>query len=86
MHAILIQQGLDSAVEYDDDQKAKKEKEEGSSSFTGDRKTINNKAYNTIILHLSDKVLREVIKERYASGLWAKLEELHLNKSLAKRL
>ncbi|KAH9648407.1 hypothetical protein KPL70_025572 [Citrus sinensis] len=46
----------------------------------------NNKAHSTIILHLSDEVLREVAKERTASGLWAKLEELFLKKSLAKRL
>ena len=49
-------------------------------------KIINNKAHNTIILHLSDEVLREVSKERTASGLWEKLEELFLKKSLAKRL
>ncbi|KAH9779747.1 hypothetical protein KPL71_007827 [Citrus sinensis] len=49
-------------------------------------KTINNKAHNTIILHLSDEVLREVSKEKTASGLWEKLEELFLKKSLAKRL
>lgn len=48
-------------------------------------KTINNKAHNTIILHLSDEVLRNVAKERTASILWAKLEELFLKKYLAKR-
>lgn len=48
-------------------------------------KTINNKAHNTIILHLSDEVLRKVAKERTASVLWAKLEELFLKKYLAKR-
>lgn len=49
-------------------------------------KTINNKAHSTIILHLSNEVLREVSKEKTASGLWEKLEELFLKKSLAKRL
>ncbi|KAH9733855.1 hypothetical protein KPL71_017172 [Citrus sinensis] len=49
-------------------------------------KTINNKAHSTIILHLSDEVLREVSKEKTASGLWEKLKELFLKKSLAKRL
>ena len=49
-------------------------------------RTINNKAHNTIILHLSDEVLREVAKERSASGLWTKLEEMFLKKSLATRL
>ncbi|KAH9762147.1 Integrase catalytic domain-containing protein [Citrus sinensis] len=48
--------------------------------------TINNKAHSTIILYLSDEVLREVSKERTASGLWAKLKEMFLKKSLTKRL
>ena len=86
MRAILIQQGLDSALDDEDESKSKKEKERGSSSLGGDSRTINNKAHSTIILHLSDEVLREVAKEKTASGLWAKLEELFLKKSLAKRL
>ena len=35
---------------------------------------------------ISDEILREVSKERTASGLWAKLEEMFMKKSLAKRL
>ncbi|KAH9648425.1 retrovirus-related pol polyprotein from transposon TNT 1-94-like protein [Citrus sinensis] len=62
MRAILIQQGLDSALDDDEESKSKRENEGGSS------------------------MLREVAKERTASGLWAKLEELFLKKSLAKRL
>ncbi|KAH9743695.1 hypothetical protein KPL70_003390 [Citrus sinensis] len=85
MRAILIQQGLDSALDGEEE-KSKKEREKGSSSSGGDLRTINNKAHSTIILHLSDEVLREVAKEKLASGLWAKLEELFLKKSLAKRL
>ena len=64
----------------------KKKKGKGSSSLGRDQRAINNKARNTIILHLSDEVLREVSKERTVSGLWAKLEEMFLKKSLAKRL
>ncbi|KAH9684673.1 DNA (cytosine-5)-methyltransferase 1B [Citrus sinensis] len=86
MRAILIQQGLDSALDDEEDLMAKKEKVEGSSSFGADQRIINNKAHSTIILHLSDEVLREVSKERTATGLWAKLEEMFLKKSLAKRL
>ncbi|KAH9679839.1 hypothetical protein KPL71_026297 [Citrus sinensis] len=86
MRAILIQQGLDSALDDEEEQKSKKEREEGSSSSGGDLRAINNKAHSTIILHLSDEVLREVAKEKSTSGLWAKLEELFLKKSLAKRL
>ncbi|KAH9804147.1 hypothetical protein KPL71_002018 [Citrus sinensis] len=86
MRAILIQQGLDSALDNEEDQIGKKERSEGSSSLGGDIRSINNKAHSTIILHLSDEVLREVAKEKSASGLWSKLEELFLKKSLAKRL
>ena len=60
---------------------AKKEKAEGSLSCGADQRIINNKAHRTIILHLSDEVLREVSKERTAFGLWAKLEEMFLKKS-----
>ena len=86
MRAILIQQGLDAALDIEEDQIGKKEKAEGSSVSGRDIRTINNKAHSTIILHLSDEVLREVAKERSASGLWTKLEEMFLKKSLAKRL
>ena len=55
MRAILIQQGLDSALEEDEDSKYQKGKEEGSSSSGADMKIINNKAHSTIILHLSMK-------------------------------
>ena len=86
IRAILIQQGLDSALDDDEDPMAKKKKGEGFSSLGGDQRAINNKAHSTIILHLSDEVLREVSKERTVIGLWAKLEEMFLKKSLAKRL
>ena len=86
MRAILIQQGLDSALDDGEDPMAKTEKAEVSSSFGADQRIINNKAHSTIILHLSDEVLREVSRERTASGLCAKLEEMFLKKSLAKRL
>ena len=86
MRVILNQQGLDSALDDDEEIKSRKEKGEESSSSGGDSRTINNKAHSTIILHLSDKVLREVVKEKTASGLWAKLKDFFLKKSLAKRL
>ena len=86
MRAILIQQGLDSTLDDEEDSIAKKENGESSSSLGRDQRAINNKAHNTIILHLSDEVLREVSKEITASGLWTKLEEMFLKKSLAKRL
>ena len=69
MRAILIQQGLDAALETDEDSRAKKWKEEGSTISGGDMKIINNKAHSTIILHLSDEILREVAKEKNAFAL-----------------
>ena len=59
MRAILIQQGLDSALDDGEDPMAKTEKAEVSSSFGADQRIINNKAHSTIILHLSNEVLRE---------------------------
>lgn len=31
-------------------------------------------AYNTIILHLGDRVLRKMLKETTTAGIWSKLE------------
>ena len=44
------------------------------------------KAHNAIILSLGDKVLRQVSKEKIATGVWGKLEGLYMTKSLANRL
>ena len=44
------------------------------------------KAYSTLILSLSDRVLREVSKETTAAGIWSKLEGIYCTKSLANRL
>ncbi|CAM8959845.1 unnamed protein product [Rhodiola kirilowii] len=43
-------------------------------------------AYSTLILHLSDKVLREVSKETTAAGVWLKLEQLYMTKTLTNRI
>lgn len=83
---ILIQQGLDNALDDDENTISKNEKGEGLSSLGGDMRSINNKTHITIILHLLDVVLREVAKEKSASSLLSKLKEMILNKSLAKRL
>lgn len=86
MREILIQLGLDNALDDDENPIGKNEKGEGLLSLSGDMRSINNKAHITIILHLSDVVLREVAKEKSASSLLSKLKELFLNKFLAKRL
>ncbi|KAH9779743.1 hypothetical protein KPL71_007826 [Citrus sinensis] len=44
-----------------------------------------DKAHNTIILSLGDRVLREVGDQTTAAGLWKKLEDLYTKKSLTKR-
>lgn len=54
------------------------------SSLSNKEKTeILQKAHNTIILSLRDKVLREIAKEETAAGIWLKLENLYMIKSLA---
>lgn len=48
--------------------------------------SINNKVHNTITLHLSNEMSREVANEKSTSELYGKLKELFSKKSLAKRL
>ena len=44
------------------------------------------KAHSAIQLFLADKVLREVADEDTDVGLWIKLENLHITKSLTNNL
>lgn len=39
-------------------------------------------AFNSLTLHLDDKVLRKVSLEKSASRIWVKLEQLYMTKSL----
>ena len=48
-----------------------------------EKSDIKELAYSKIIVHLSDKVLREVSKETTAAGIWLKLESLYMTKSLS---
>ncbi|KAH9650187.1 hypothetical protein KPL70_026271 [Citrus sinensis] len=83
MEALLITQGLGEALEPT----TKKEGYEGSSSKSPEIATeIDKKARSTIILSLSDSVIREVAKERTVAELWTKLENMYMTKSLANRL
>lgn len=43
-------------------------------------------AYSTIILHLGDRVLREMSKETIATGVWLKLERLYMTITLTNRV
>ena len=43
---------------------------------------MNDKALSTIQLCLSDATLKKVLSETTAMGLWKKLEEMYMKKSL----
>nr|GEX18967.1 retrovirus-related Pol polyprotein from transposon TNT 1-94 [Tanacetum cinerariifolium] len=47
---------------------------------------LNKKAHSAVILCLGNKVLREVTGETTAAGVWSKLENLYMIKSLANKL
>ncbi|PHT55765.1 hypothetical protein CQW23_04251 [Capsicum baccatum] len=47
---------------------------------------MDEKALSIIQLCLSREVLREVINEKTAAGIWSKLESLYMTKSLANKL
>ena len=49
-------------------------------------KEMDAKALSAIQLCLSNKVLREVVKEVTSKGIWEKLESLYLAKSVTNRL
>jgi len=51
-----------------------------------EREELNLKALNAIQLCLTDEVLREVVEEEFAAGLWFKLESMYMMKSLMNRL
>jgi hypothetical protein len=75
MRALLRQQGL-----------AKILNGEVPSTSTEEMKEFDEKAYSAILLSLSNGVLREVADEETAAGLWKKLENLYMKKSLTNRL
>ncbi|GKA00483.1 retrovirus-related pol polyprotein from transposon TNT 1-94, partial [Tanacetum coccineum] len=47
---------------------------------------LNKKDHSAVILCLGNKVLREVTGETTAAGVWSKLENLYMTKSLANNL
>ena len=49
-------------------------------------KQIHNRAHSTLILSLSDSILREISEEKTTLGMWNKMEALCMKKSLAHRL
>jgi len=78
MEAHLRNLGLDEAL---------KGESKMSESLTSDRKQeILKKAKNSIILSLSDQILRKVVKEPTTAGMWLKLESLYMTKTLPTRI
>lgn len=51
-----------------------------------EREKMIEKAHNAIILSLSDKLLRQVSKEKTTTNVWNKLEGLYMTKSLVNRM
>ena len=51
-----------------------------------EKKELEMKTHSVIQLYLADKVLREVVDEDTAAGLWLKLESLYMTKSLTNKL
>lgn len=80
MRALLVHQGLESALEEEDPETV------GSSRSSEKMKHIHNRAHSTLILSLSDSILREISDEKTALGIWNKVEALCMKKSLAHRL
>ena len=83
MKALLIQQGLSSALEIESEDTPKVVLDEKA---TAKKAEIEAKAHSAVVLSLGDKVLREVSKETTAAGILKKLEDLYMTKSLANRL
>ncbi|GJS25061.1 hypothetical protein Tco_0453693 [Tanacetum coccineum] len=75
MHALLIQHGCEAALEVlPEDMEAQA------------KTKLNKKAHSVVILCLGNKVLREVIGETTAVGVWSKLKTLYMTNSLANKL
>ena len=75
IRAILTQQGLASALTTKGKEAEIADTSEKSIQLRAENEA---KAFNTIVLSLGDKVLREVAKETTAAGIMAKLEDLYI--------
>ena len=78
MHSLLVQQGL---------WKALKGKNASPATLSNEEKEdLLEWAHSAILLSLGDEVLREIVDEETAVGLWLKLESRYMTKSLTNRL
>ena len=76
MRAVLIQQKVAKAIDNT-----------YTAGLSDDKKKeMDEIALSTIILHLSDNVLRKVDDMQTTAAMWKKLEELYLVRSLPDRI
>eukprot|EP00253_Pinus_taeda_P012974 PITA_12974 len=75
---LLLQQGLHKAL----DGAIKKP----DTMITSDWEDLDARALSTIRLCLADEVLFNIVEETTVSGLWEKLENLYMTKSLTNRI
>ena len=75
---MLIQQGLHKALG------GKSKKPE--SMKLEDWEEMDEKAANAIKLHLTDDVVNNIIDEESVCGIWTKLENLYMSKTLTNKL
>ena len=79
MRAILTQSNdLDDALDKFGDKE--------QSLWTADEKKRDRKAVSLIQLHLSNDILQEVLQEKTAAKLWAKLETICMSKDLTSKI
>ena len=78
MRALLVQQGLWKALKGKNALPVTLSKEE--------KEDLLERAHSAIMLSLRDEVLREIVDEEIAIGLWLKLESQYMTKSLTNRL
>ena len=80
MQAILIYQRLDSALEETI------EKIEIDAVKLKEMDTVIKQARSVIIMNLADNVLRQVVGEKTALGIWNRLNQLYMAKSTATKI
>ena len=78
MEAILIQQGNEKALLLD--------KDLPESVTENEMQEFQRKAYSSIILSLSDQVMRKVSHEKTVVGVWKKLEERYRTRAFPNRI
>ena len=76
MKGILVQQKVSKAIDG----------KYPENTSTGRKLEIDELAYTSIILHLSNSVLRKVGKLDTTKALWEKLEKLYVKKSTPNKL